>query len=299
MTAAPWLWIVFTLIAAASQTVRNMLQRSLMSVLGTVGATHIRFLYGLPFGILFLAIVLVVTGTSLPIPRPATLAFIALGALTQIGATVLMLAAMQERSLVVVTAYIKTEPILVAVFGLVLLGDPVTLGLVGAILLATAGVLLMTWQKENALQFLSARPALYGIASAGLFGFAAVGFRGGVTTLGSGSYIVDATTMLVVSLAIQTAVLSVYLALTQPDVLRAILKSWRQSMPAGFAGAFASQAWFLAFALESAARVRTLALVEIVFAQLLAGRFLKEKAGPREWLGIALVALGVVILLNG
>ena len=38
-------------------------------------------------------------------------------------------------------------------------------------------------------------------------------------------------------------------------------------MLAGFMGAFASQFWFLAFALTAAANVRTLALVEVLFAQ--------------------------------
>jgi uncharacterized membrane protein len=81
--------------------------------------------------------------------------------------------------------------------------------------------------------------------------------------------------------------------------MRALLAGWRSSLTAGFMGAFASQAWFLAFAVESAARVRTLALVEIIFAQFLAGGLLRERAGLREWLGIALVVLGVVLLLNG
>ena len=111
--------------------------------------------------------------------------------------------------------------------------------------------------------------------------------------------LIDASTILVIGLALQTAVLSGWLAVRDPGTLRAIARSWRQSLPAGFAGAFASQAWFLAFALESAATVRTQALVEILFAQFLAGKFLKERAGPREWLGIAAVVLGVVLLLNG
>jgi drug/metabolite transporter (DMT)-like permease len=296
---APWLWIVFTLVAAASQTVRNLLQKSLTSTLGTIGATHVRFLYGLPFGVAFLAIVIGVTGIVPPFPGPAQLAWAALGALTQIAATALMLAAMQLKSVVVVTAYVKTEPVLVAVFGLALLGDPVTMTLLGAILLATAGVLLMTWPKGSVGEIFAMRPALLGLASAGLFGLSAVGFRGAITSLGSGSYIVDASTILVVSLTIQSAVLSGWLALRDRKTLVSIFREWRRSLPAGFTGAFASQAWFLAFAIESAAKVRTLALVEILFAQLLAGRFLKERAGWREWLGIGAVALGVVLLLNG
>ena len=55
MAVAPWLWVVFTLVAATAQTFRNAAQRSLTGALGTVGATHVRFLFGLPFGVLALA----------------------------------------------------------------------------------------------------------------------------------------------------------------------------------------------------------------------------------------------------
>ena len=48
------LWAVFTLIAAAAQTARNAMQRELTATLGTVGATHVRFLFGFPFALLFL-----------------------------------------------------------------------------------------------------------------------------------------------------------------------------------------------------------------------------------------------------
>lgn len=296
---APWLWIVFTLVAAASQTVRNVLQRELTGTLGTLGATHVRFLFGLPFAIVFLAIVLMVSGRPPVIPDLKALAWTVVGALTQIAATALMLAAMQSRSIVVVTAYIKTEPVLVAIFGLALLGDPLTLTLASAILIATAGVLLMTWPKKAAGEIFSPRPTILGLSAAGLFGLSAVGFRGAITSLGSGNYIVDATTILVTGLTLQTVVMTAWLFYRDRAALRAVFAAWRQSLPAGFAGAFASQAWFLAFALESAARVRTLALVEIFFAQLLAGQLLKQKAGLMEWLGIACVALGVGLLLNG
>jgi drug/metabolite transporter (DMT)-like permease len=296
---APWLWIVFTLVAAAGQVVRNLLQRGLTKTLGTAGATHVRFLYGLPFGILFLATVLFATGVPLPLPGPNALAWTFMGAMTQIAATALLLMAMQGQSFVVVTAYIKTEPVLVAFFGLVLLGDPLTVTLAIAIGLATAGVLAMSWPRGGAASMFAVRPTLFGIAAAALFGLSSVGFRGGINALGSESYIVNASTTLVMSLTMQTVVLSAWLAWREPQTMRALLAGWRTSLAAGFMGAFASQAWFLAFAVESAARVRTLALVEIIFAQFLAGGLLRERAGPREWLGIALVVLGVVLLLNG
>jgi hypothetical protein len=43
------LWVACTVAAAAGQTLRNAMQHSLIGTVGTVGATHVRFLYGLPF----------------------------------------------------------------------------------------------------------------------------------------------------------------------------------------------------------------------------------------------------------
>jgi hypothetical protein len=116
MSDTSWLWALFTVIAAASQTVRNAAQRELTATLGTVGATHVRFLFGFPFGLLFLAAVI---ANGVPLPRPPAVywAWVLDGALTQIAATALMLAAMSDRSFVVIYAYIKTEPVQVALFG--------------------------------------------------------------------------------------------------------------------------------------------------------------------------------------
>src|SRR3977135_2079859 len=143
MPDSGWLWALFTVIAAASQTVRNATQRSLTTSLGTAGATHVRFLFGFPFALVFLGLVLVATGEAMPRPGGIFWAWLADGALAQIAATALMLAAMNDRSFVVVYAYIKSEPVQVALFGLVFLGDAVTPIMAAAILVATTGVVTM------------------------------------------------------------------------------------------------------------------------------------------------------------
>jgi drug/metabolite transporter (DMT)-like permease len=154
------LWVPVTLVAAALQTARNATQRSLTESIGTLGATQVRFLYGLPFACLFLAVVAAVTGEAIPRVPPAALAFAALGAVTQIAATALMLTAMKEKSFSVTTAYIKTEPVLTAVVGLAVLGDRLTPLKAAGIAIATIGVLLMS-VKRDALGALleEARPA--------------------------------------------------------------------------------------------------------------------------------------------
>src|SRR5712692_4257646 len=109
MIAASWLWMGFTLLAAAGQSARNAMQRELTATLGTVGATHVRFLFGFPFALIFLAGVLIATGSALPQPQLIFVPWVLLGTLSQICSTALMLATMNDRSFVVTIAYTKTE----------------------------------------------------------------------------------------------------------------------------------------------------------------------------------------------
>ena len=295
----PWLWAVFTVIAAAGQVARNAQQKELTQSLGTVGATHVRFLFGLPFGLLFLAIVLAATGLPLPHLNPLMLAWTVTAALAQIGATALLLAAMRDRSFVVITAYAKTEAMQVALFGLLFLGDRVTASLATAIAIATAACCSCPGPAAPAGRLSPGSRRLLGIGSGAMFAIAAIGFRGGIRALDTPSFVVGATTTLALGLLIQTVVLSAYLFVFDRKTLDAIFRLWRPSMLAGFTGAFASQMWFLAFALETAAKVRTLALVEIVFAQVVSRNLFKQTLASREALGIALIVAGVAILLNG
>src|SRR6266508_1416771 len=294
MPDSSWLWALFTVIAAAAQTVRNATQRELTARLGTVGATHVRFLFGFPFALVFLAVVLTATGADLPRPPLVFWPWVIDGALAQIAATALMLAAMSDRSFVVIYAYIKTEPVHVALFGLVFLGDVVTPAMAGAILLATTGVVIMALKPGTSLDL---RATLLGLAAGAMFGLSAVGYRGAILSLGVPNYVVAATFTLVVGLVGQSAVLSVYLWLRDRAVLTAIVREWRPSLFAGFMGALASQFWFLAFALASAASVRTLSLVEVLFAQAISRFIFKQATTPREIVGIVLIVLGVALLL--
>ncbi|HZL62036.1 MAG TPA: DMT family transporter [Pseudolabrys sp.] len=290
------LWAVFTLIAAAAQTARNAMQRELTATLGTVGATHVRFLFGFPFALVFLAGVLLATGSALPHPGLAFWPWVIAGAFTQIAATVLMLSAMGERSFVVAYAYIKTEPVQVALFGLIFLGDSVTPLAAAAILIATAGVIAISL-KPGAGQASTTRSTLIGLGSGCMFALAAITFRGAILALQHPDFVLAATFTLAVGLVLQAALLSLYLWLRDPKVLHDIVHAWRPSLFAGFMGALASQFWFLAFAIATAASVRTLALVEVLFAQAISKFIFKQPTTVREGVGIVLVVIGVALLV--
>jgi drug/metabolite transporter (DMT)-like permease len=293
-----WLWAVFTIVAAAAQTVRNAAQRELTSKLGTVGATLVRFLFGCPFAVLFL-LVMLETGGALPRPPLSFWPWLFGGALAQVAATALMLAAMEERSFVVAIAYIKTEPVQVALFGLLFLGDAVTPMMAAAITIATVGVIVMS-TKGSALSGGSGagwRPTVLGLSAGACFALSAIGFRGAILSLHDPSYAMAATFTVAAGLMVQSMVLTFYLTLRDRAVLAAIFAAWRPSVFAGFMGALASQFWFLAFALATAANVRTLALVEVLFAQAISHFVFRQPLSPREGIGIAVIVIGVVLLV--
>jgi drug/metabolite transporter (DMT)-like permease len=291
------LWIPFTITAALAQVARNAMQRQLTGPLGTWGATNIRFLFGFPFSVLFFVIVLLATGDRLPWPTPMFWPWLLLGALCQIVATGLMLLAMNGRSFVVTVAYLKTEAIQTAIFGFVFLGDHLTALKMLAILIATVGVVVTALRSEGAKGFADWRPTLIGLASAAAFALSANGYRGAIITIEGTSFVTAATYTLVFGLFVQTLVLTIYLLARAPGVLKAILNLWKPSLLAGFMGAFASQFWFLAFALTAAANVRTLALLEVLFAQGVAYFSFKQPLSGRELGGIVLIVIGVALLV--
>jgi len=297
MSSIASLWIPFTIIAALSQVARNAMQRELTGPLGTWGATNIRFLFGFPFSILFLAIVLTASGDRLSWPSATFWPWLLLGALSQILATGLMLLAMTTRSFVVTTAYLKTEAIQTAIFGFVFLGDHLTGMKVAAILIATFGVVVTALRPGGDKGFGEIKPTITGLVSAAAFALSAVGFRGAIISVPEVSFVTAASFTLVLGLFVQTLILTIYLLWHAPKVLQAILGLWKPSMLAGFVGALGSQFWFLGFALTAAANVRTLALVEVLFAQGVAYYSFKQPISARELLGIALIVAGVALLV--
>jgi drug/metabolite transporter (DMT)-like permease len=189
-----FLWALLSVAAAAFQTARNTLQRTLVAKVGTVGATHVRFMFGLPFALAFLLAISVwlqifnpaisVAGTFATRTSTFWLA-LAGGALFQIFATAFMLAAMEKQSFVVVTAFVKTEPLLVALFGVLIIGEVLSLSSWVSIALATLGVVMFSWPTKKLDGGSSGLMAAIvpGLISASCFAFSVLGFRAAVLAL--------------------------------------------------------------------------------------------------------------------
>lgn len=291
------IWVVAALVGAVAQTGRNATQASLTAALGTVGATQVRFLFGLPFAVLFLALHLQLTGEAPPVLNATAIGWTAMGAWAQIAGTALMLALMRDRAFGVATAWTKTEPVLVALLGVAFLGDHLTAGMLAAIALSVAGVLVLSLRADMVGRLFDTAPALLGLLSGLGYGLAAIGFRGGITSLGSGTFLSQALLILTLSLAIQTATLMVWLGLRDRKALMGSFRVWRTSLLAGALGAFASACWFTGFSLTSAANVRTLALVELPLAVIVSRVMFGQRTTLRQMLGMAIIMAGVAALL--
>lgn len=293
------LWVWAGLAGALAQTGRNAAQSGLTARLGTLGATNVRFLYGLPFALVFLGLAMAATGEAPPALTARAFGFAALGAAAQIGATALMLVAMRAREFGVVTAWLKGEPVLVALAGWLILGEALTLPMLGAIGVAVLGVLILTLKPGHGRAMLADfGPAATGLAAGLAFGLSAIGFRGAITALEDGSFLMRALTMLSLTLALQSAALGLWLGWRDRAALTGSFGALAPSLAAGFLGALASAFWFIAFALTTAANVRTLALVEVVFALILARVAFGQRPGRRQLAGIAVLLAGVALLLR-
>ncbi|MED5545513.1 MAG: EamA/RhaT family transporter [Pseudomonadota bacterium] len=293
-----FLWVPFTLAAALAQVFRNAFQSRLTGRIGTAGGTQVRFVFGLPFAVLFLAVLVGITGQELPAIPPASWGWAALGGVTQIAATALMLVVMSRRDFGVAYAYIKTEPATVAVLGLVLIGDRLpALGWL-AVLVVTIGVVLASLKPGDGAEDLADWKSLVvGVISGALFGLTAICFRASIEAVGEGTFLMRSLLMLVTSLVIQSGVMALWFVFRDAKAFTHSLREWRLSVPAGALGALASAGWFIAFSLTMAANVRTLALIEMPIVALVSRYMSGRWLTGREWTGFVLITLGVCVLM--
>lgn len=300
---ASWAWIPITIWAAGCQTLRTGLQKYLKGRLSTNGASFTRFVYGLPLALVYLWVLARLLGLPVPALQAEFLLWMLVGAIFQILATNLLILALSLRNFVVATAYSKTEAVQAAVFGLVLLQEPVTFAGAAAILIGTVGVMLMSLKDaENKLQaFLTGwteRSALFGIASGSLFAISAVGFRAASLSLDTPSLPLAAATTLACALIFQSAAMAAYLFWREPGQIGKVMAAWRPATLVGITSVAGSAGWFTAMALQVAAYVRMLGLIEIAFTFLITVLVFRERPGRAEIMGIALLLSGIVLGLT-
>ncbi|APH70822.1 DMT family transporter [Aquibium oceanicum] len=296
------LWIPITLAAAFLQNLRSAMQKHLKGVMGTTGATFVRFGFGVPFALFFVLGLNRFAGYEFPAVNATFLAWAAVGGLGQIAATFLLVHLFSFRNFAVGTAYSRTEPAQAALFGLMFLGERVTAGVLAAIAVSVFGVMLisvahtrLTWRALFAS--LVSRNALIGLASGTLFGISAVAYRAASLSLGGPNFMMQAAVTLVFVIVFQTVLMGGWMLWRDRAEIVRIRKAWKLSLLVGVAGACASFGWFMAMTLEHAAVVKALAQVEMIFTFASSVFFFRERITPLEVAGCAMIVGGILLLL--
>ena len=292
------LWVPITVAAAFMQTVRSALQKRLQTTLGTNGSTYCRFVYALPFALIYPILLAYGTDSALPTPNTRFALFAVLGGISQIVATALLIYLFSLRNFAAGVAYSKTETVQTAIFSLVILGDVISVAGGVAIAVSLIGVILVSLARDAMSSLLSSgRAAVTGLVSGGLFGFSAVAYRAASLALDNGGFLIRAAFTLAFAVLLQTVVMTVWIRFRQPGQLTRVFQHWRIAWLVGLSGMLGSAGWFTAMTLENAAHVRAVGQIELVFAFIASYFFFHERPDRAETTGITLIMLGVIVLV--
>lgn len=288
-------WVLFSVLAAAAQTMRFAVQKVLVgAALSPAAATWARFLWSWPLAGALAFAYGAATGAEFPELTPTFLIYAILGGAFQILATVCTVSLFSMRAFAVGITFKKTEVMLTALAGFVILGDMISGPGAAAIAFGFVGVLLLSDPPEGGSIFNKA--AGIGILSGILFALSAVTYRGATLALSSGDPVLTGGVTLAVVVLWQTLALGVWLWLKEPGQIVATLSAWRQTSIVSVFSLVGSWSWFAAFSLMNAAYVFAVGQIELIFSILIGALWFRETLRPRELLGISVLATSILAI---
>ncbi|MXX88336.1 MAG: DMT family transporter [Boseongicola sp. SB0665_bin_10] len=288
-------WVLFSVLAAAAQTMRFAVQKVLVSAaLSPAAATWARFLWSWPLAVALAFAYGRATGADFPELTPAFLIYAILGGAFQILATICTVSLFSMRAFAVGITFKKTEVMLTALAGFVILGDMISGPGAAAIAFGFVGVLLLSDPPEGGSIFNKA--AGIGILSGILFALSAVTYRGATLSLSSGDPVLTGGVTLAVVVLWQTLALGTWLWLKEPGQIVATLAAWRQTSIVSVFSLVGSWSWFAAFSLMNAAYVFAVGQIELIFSILIGALWFREELKPRELLGISVLAISILAI---
>lgn len=294
-------WIIFSIAAAGFQTLRFMLQKHLsMGRLSAGGATFSRFIYSAPIIASLMIGYLIYRGAEFPSLTGPFWAYATVGGVSQIAATWCVVALFAQRNFAVGITLKKTEVIQTALFGLIILGDQVSLAGWAAIVAGLFGVLALSDPPSGEGAIWSRvwnKAAGLGVISGALFAISAVGYRGATLEIPSGDPLMRSSVTLAVVTLMQTVAMAAWLAWREEGEVGRVLGAWRTAVWMGVTGMAGSLCWFTAFTLQNAAYVFAVGQIEVIFSLAASYLFFKEKITVRELIGIAVLSVSILGLI--
>lgn len=278
-----------------------MLQKQLKVMnLSTAGATFARFIYSSPLVAVIAVTYALASGHGAPQITSAFWPYALAGGASQILATMCVVALFSHRNFAVGITFKKTEVLLSALFGFLILGDVITFWAVIAMLVGLIGVLLLSdppqatgpWRKR-----IFNRATALGIGAGILFGISGNGYRGASLSLGDGDVFYRALVTLAIVTALQTVVMAIWLTLREAGQMTRVFRAWRVAGMVGLTSMVGSICWFNAYTLQTAAYVNALGQVELLLSLAIGALAFHERISRREWQGIAFLGVSIVLLV--
>ncbi len=296
------LWIPITIGAALAQNFRFMLQKHLKATrLSTGGATFARFLYSAPLVAVLLWGYVSLGDHSLPQTSGRFWIFALIGALSQILATMCVVALFSERNFAVGITFKKTEVLQTAMVGFLVLGETISTGALLAMVVGFVAVVLLSDPPKGSgvsgIGRFFNRASGLGVLSGILFAFSAVGYRGASLSLGDLDFFLRSCFTLSCVTASQTVAMALWLSWREKGEIGKVLRNWRIGTLVGVTSMLGSLGWFTAFTLQNAAYVKALGQVELIFSFLATVFIFKEKTTGREILAMVLLCLSILLLI--
>ncbi|WP_108815334.1 DMT family transporter [Loktanella sp. Alg231-35] len=294
-------WILITIGAATAQTLRFMLQKRLKGMaLSTAGTTFARFVYSSPLVAVIALTYASSTGQGFPSLPASFWPYMLAGGTSQILATMCVVALFSHRNFAVGITFKKTEVLLSALFGFLILGDRFTTLTIVAMLIGLGGVLLLSdppggvgpWHQR-----IFNRATALGLGAGVLFGISGNGYRGASLSLADGDVFYRAIVTLAFVTAFQTIAMALWLAWRERGEILRVLSAWRVAGLVGVTSMIGSICWFTAFTMQNAAYVNAVGQIELLFSLLIGAFVFGEKVTAREWQGLLLLTLSIIMLV--
>ncbi len=295
-------WILLTLLAALMQAVRTAGQKRLAESIDVVIVSWVRFLFGLPFALIFF-FWLVPKELSLVALPPKYWLYISVIALSQLIATLMAVVLLGRRNFAIGSTLVKSEVIFTALLGLVLFAEYLSVLAWLAVLLGIIGLFVSSLGKfklslTDILTKLDSKSALLGLGGGVLFGVASVFIRQANLLLDSlDAPLSQAVITLTCVLALQTLIGGIFVLLTRISQIKSINQNISACVFIGLTSMLGSFGWFGAYALQNAAYVKTLGQIEFLFTLLLTWFYFNEKIEQHEYLAMVLIVISALLIV--
>lgn len=295
-------WVTWTLLAASMQAVRTAGQKQLTKGITPLAATLVRYLFGLPFALIWLVWITVpyysgAGSIGLPVLNATFLVSGFVAGILQIIATVLLIRLFTLRNFAVGSTYIRSEILLTACIGYFFFSELITLIGWLAIVICVTGLVIISVSRTGRLRSLWNRSALYGLGAGLSFALTSLFLRQASLSLDVDNAMLTAGMTLAYMVTLQTIITFAWVAIAQPGQISKMFRLWRPALFVGITSVIGSVGWFTAMTLELASYVKTLGQVEFLFTLAIAVFYFHEKPTRSELAGMILIVSGGIALL--